>query len=788
MPPKKPIRTSGGARFLDAIENFLKNPSNNTTSLCKTGIELLNAARDVVLRGEQLEVANNLDIFSPIIFSLPHTEFHLDLIAYLFAYCSVHSGLSKLAQVFAHRATNDPKVIEKLRSLCQGSETSYAPGFYTVIKILDQFPTIDAKIAGFLDMRLSHVLVNAWIPLWDYKASSTEPLAESFISRNVLFASTNDALLEFLIAAESRAVSQWRDLEDIKSKATHYFITVVATRTVEVARFVSAEFLQFASTHLTHCFHNDSVERAKTDVFLNLQVLMEIVDHKDINFCEESHLALLLNVSLQNLYRMCRDGKICAIHSALGKLGSTQSLPALILIAAYVIGKFIVSVGNTVLFAEPIAYGKTVRAVRDLSYGLPPFFEDVLPKHSPIPKSSFTFDKSKSTDQEKPLVSYSKITADLLDILRLLFLITKELLGEYGKLISFELPKRKNASQITSSLELKFQCTFLKLYFISTSVALVVSEQLTDQKSHATMIGEKQALIYSKVLELNSSDCVAAIFETFEGFALYQFVSFSKLVSSTDLLLQRKHIELIENLASKEESVKIVANCLTDELASNSFKKYIQLKNDGSAHFKPIYANLLKMEQPKVETKKIAIRSLELLIKRAYPEAEAREESQNKNSGLTTQKMEVSATNAQKNSFKFNANASSFIPNDSGPALIQRQIPETDSHEFLSQAQRQTLRPPNNNSNYRLPSNRNFATEPSHSNYQHVNYDQKFSKQIDPSNLWNNKQLGDQTQQHRSINSASVNTGKNYILSGFNWASNNSKPKSVHVDMFDNHS
>lgn len=799
-------------KTLDALQSY---PSND--SVIDLSIRLLNILR--YLKQDNMYAkkitTENLDLFTPLLIATSQIGISIDLFAYLFAYCSIHRELQPLIYAFIKKEENEPKVKELLKELCI-SDQLYMTGFYSVIFKLEQFEDIDKQMISYLDMQLGNILYDSWLPLWkrhleSFPSLEKKTLKESLLNDSLLLSITRESDLDFVISTKARNASGWEELKNERSRPIDYFLYKIACRAIRLPKHLPQDFYKFCTRFITTCVKNDSFENLEDDVAFSFQILMEIIDHPELNFLEEPHLTMLLRVSLEKIWELCSRGNFQMLHLKLGELGTTESFPALANILQYLLARFILNLGNVVLSGKQYLHKGDDWFKDCTKYGLPLYFDDIVPKIPPISKSLFSFDDNII---ERPQESNNivKFLNALLESLNLILLINNELINYYATndVDSLMLPCGSNVKDdVISSIEHKVTLKYLELYHIATITTLLVSEQLLDPRCQMIFIGERESKLNSKLIFRNGLKYFESLIINHKNIALYHLIKFVSKISVEELMLQKKSIQLLNHLFFHGGNDGILQLCLKNELSIQSLHNYIILWNDGSSEYTKFFTDLFKTVQPNVDKTEIELVEISRYIPGFQEDCMS-----NSRSGTPSTIMESSPTqtpNPKPTVPKFNAYANSFIPSSKSTCTPLMSPSDTPHNQYFPP--QQTQKQHQQSSNYYQINNTtpiaytnvtptastpvsdafpqqqftNFYSAPNtvvrSTPTRHDRYGSGSSKAT-PTTTWSSPSFTQQAVFPNNGNKV-VNTGKNYILGGHNRVVNSSRAQSIHVDEFE---
>lgn len=739
--------------------------------------EFANAIRQ--LKPHQEPQVADLDVFTPLVqlcvSERDSKDILLDLLATTFAYCSVHRTLAKLVRVFVSTSLHNQPVASQLRELCGSFATDYKPGFYSVISKLECYDRLDASVFRELQLNLGPTMRMTWIPLWTQETGID--LYSAVLSHNLLVSTSAEPKLDFLIASWAHATTEWVGLKDRSNEALKSFIYQTARRTILFAKWIPGGFFKFCQQAIAEWIESDCLLKTETDVSFSLSVVMEVLDHPDLNFLEEPHLALLLKVALRRIWHMCSEGQVQTLHFELGKMGATQSLPGLLNITQYLIARFLLRVGSLAMSARNYNSNKEWM-LQETSYQLPSFFDDIVPTIPPIPRSTFSF-VNNTIESELLANRHLETVSSLLDSLKCVLSINKMVLRHYSASEIQVLALKSSNPQKDTTIDNRSSLEVLQLYFISMTSALLLSRQLTEEQYLMVAEGQYEYTIQGRLIRREALACFETLIGTFKGISLFQLVKFSARVSMAELSLQKVSMQTL-NFVFFEASFSVTqVPSLTNKLTVQSLYEYINLWNDGSPIFRPFYTEMFRVPQPLVKCVQVELErflcllTFEVKKDSSAPTPTTSRGTESKNNGYVP---------------KYNAHASSFIPASKAGSKPSMDIEKS----FGTQA-----------SNQLIPSSADFPRQLSicHERTEDAGSAfaaQRYSGSADsttpgsaqaPSPFsarrWDSNCFSQGLNNSPETSSAVVSTGKDYILGGHNKATNNSRAQSVHVDRFD---
>ena len=579
--------------------------------------------------------------------------------------------------------------------------------------------------------------------------------------------------------------------------AVQYFMLKCARRAVKYSRLITAEFFLQVTEFFSKTMKDDKFQLIARDHSgtIHFQIIMEFIDHPKLNLLEESQLALLLRSSLDHILGQCLiHNHIPRLHSTLGKLGTTQSLPSLINLLQYTLSRYCLKImecaQNGVDMEDmPHWYKKMTNLY------VPSWFEEFRPLVPPISKGLFG-DGENSIELEEESHSFRENFKNIFESLQLTVTLNEQILKFYGE-IDLN-PFKLNSETISSTVKNIQSITtskYFKMYYVPLFTTLLISDQLllNDGDNFQTFLDDSTKAIGAKRLFRHCVKQSEHLIHNYGNIGLYHFVMFLSQISVESLLLQKLSIKLLNHLFFQGDKQWVLQLCLSNELTLQSLHDYILLWNDGSESYSSFFTEVFKKSQPTIEMKSVVIGDfVELLTDEKYY-------NQNRSKNVIN-----------KPKTKYNTNASAFVPNDltslhmhtpKRSEYSQQQYPLNPSPNIYGFSNTRGFE-----ANKITGSNNNTTNNTGSNNHthNHTNNNNSIiptSKKIPLSDCYSTLFSSEQpTRSHaaqswplspsipQQDNTAAirlVNTGKSYILGGHNRAVNNSRTKSVHVDDFE---
>lgn len=482
---------------------------------------------------------DGIDIFTSILKS-ESMENRMDIVAIFLAYFSIHKELHCL---ITDSIESWYKILPE-KDVASVSDIHYTPGFYTLVSQLDQYEEVTSQLLQYLDLELGHVLINVWVPYWLQLARTPDVTAKPLEEHNLTDLFLCEAKLDFYIATSTGLATLLKDKEQRKTPPMSYFIYKICKRVALFADWIPTKVYRPAAQVA-------ALQSSSTaGLHFDLQVLMEIIDHPELNFYEEPRLSILLHRATNNL----RKVPFHKMHAALGMLGATQSLPAIVNMVQFLLCKFLVNVGNVCDLIEKADYQlqlhpkerKWYKTTHSDKYTIPTWFEtSLLPPLPPITKSSFVFD-SNEFESEQEANSFTMISNLLFESLDMIILINTEILKQY-QWMKID-PLAIEVADETFNVRHRVASQYLKLYFLPIITASISSRQTAN--SQVGPLGSKSRSIMSKIIFSNTVRLCKSLILAHGNIALYHFIKLCAKVSTEDLMLQTICMDLLNHLFS----------------------------------------------------------------------------------------------------------------------------------------------------------------------------------------------------------------------------------------------
>ncbi|EDO16163.1 hypothetical protein Kpol_1026p10 [Vanderwaltozyma polyspora DSM 70294] len=825
------------------IKVFHKIDKNeiNSKELNKLALKLVNTLRFVrsdiaIIDNKNLEILNKIDIFTPLIKS----KINLDIICIIFVYCSI---INQFNPLIINSINNWSKLLLVDLNIDESfDDKDYSLGFYSVISYVEKIEEINLDSLQFFQLNLTETFIKNWIPSWlnfnnELNVNNFFEVQKDNLSNIIL----NESILDFYISTLLITKENIQSLFQLSKKNTDlsYFIDKILKRVcLNVSWLPNDIRIMMISAFLKNDINLENSNSDNTGLAFDLQVVMELIDHPEMNYLEESKLLMLLYSSLLNIKKSyCTE-----LHKTLGTIGSTQSLPALINILQFLLSKFVINIGNITeltssLNIQQINTDPNWFKYKNSKYQLPKWYEiNILPPIPPISKSLFVFEQN---SQDKFYGNdYIYNTSLILHCLILVISINIELLRQY-KLLSID-PLVLNGFEKNLNLKHKLIQQYLELYFIPMMSSLLLSNKLINHP--LPLLGEKKSILLSKFLFSSCIKVCEELTKTHGNIVLYHLIKFISKASVDDLIIQNISINLLnhlffhnqQNSGNSGKNNTIIQLCLENELTTQILHSYINIWNDGTEVYSKFFKDIFSTDQPNVDEKEFTFAELFEFLPgyQEYSKITDHEMTHSTSAATSTanysepspdqSSTNISGVSPSMTSGKFNAySASSFIPSNKSygmPNSSEANISTVSNNSYYYNPM--TNNNTNNNPVGMYMPKLETSNTPTYSSAQHNNENnisvtsdlQSFnnsqftgnrmilsgnpgnnitstpSTPSNPSssNIFSNT-WGTPTNVNTKFQSSMVvNTGKNYILGGHNRIKNNSRAQSIHIDKFEN--
>ena len=753
-----------------SLSNFNNNDlSNNDKVKNLTAIiEILRlTSNDKKIQESIEETSIQIDIFE-IIWSIDETTLNYNLKLFytlvLFAFNSIFTCLNFLKEEnlnnWLHHIKTDSSInFEQLSyfeflNLIDSSETTITPTFINFFYLKEENKSM---------IYYANLLKLYWIPTWLQQQTN---LQISDLSKIL----TNPAKLD-LCTVNDASLSQLTQLNNA------YINKFISIKMLQNYKWLNETSKQFITQTLFYQYDTHSIK-------FNIQVIMEILDHPNLNLLTQDKLCSFLFISLNNLKQV----DVSAIHKELNNMSSTQTFAALLNMVQFIITRTLLT--------------------KQFNIKLPDWFEtSIIPEIPPISKSLFTFQDEtemipgcyNSTENNITLLYWS-----LLNIMT----INNKILTTYQH---WGMNPLKIATNENDSLKHLLSNNYMNLYNITTITTLNLSQTV----SHSTLSTMKQ-LHFGKLLFMKSIKIYENLINLHGNIALFHIIKFANKISLQNLSLQKNCIILLNHLFFhniNNDSTSIIDHYNQNKLSQVALQEYIARWNDGSEIYSKFYTDLLKLNQPSITNKTITIQDL-------FKYLPQEKQDDIINSSSTNNIIRTIEPQPQKNiknyinTSKFNAyNSTTFVPSTTtttNTTTNPNQTQKTNTNNYLFATPPNTIQHqmPNNNIYNNSFSGMNSIHEDNNELLMHHHSTDTFSAFNTPFTLPSNKttdmlnstpktptsnatniqspwnQSPAIATNHTMSGSKIVNTGKNYILGGHNRIKNNSRAQSIHIDQF----
>lgn len=727
-----------------------------------------------------------IDVFTPIL-RCKELENRLDVVAIYLAYFSVHRELQSL--VSGTIKSWQSLVHDEVKLLVQDK---YEPGILTVLSWLNAMHGISPEVLQRTKFGLGPVLVTSWIPLW---LSRIEHGAMNLSELPLL----GESVLDFYIAIDGAEFVENHVIEHEKSPLSYHVYKVCK-------RMIKSHYLVPQKSFAAAVQFVSPVLGKVDDLSFALQIIMEVVDHPELNLLETPHFCLLLSLSLKKIH----ETHCHILHATLGSLGSVQSLPALINMAQFLLARILVNSNNVLGLLKTSSQtdlnpeeGKWYFPnLKD--YRVPQWFEaSMIPPMPPIPKSNFVFSPNEAESEGES--GNSLMTAEVLcESLNTITLINTKILKEYDLLGLDPLCIDSKFSVTDSSVSHKIMQCYLELYYVPIVTTLLLSNQLAVTRN--SLLGEMQAKIWSRILHANVTKLYEMAIQTHGNTGLYYLVRFIAKISLDDMVLQELCVELLNQLYFHDKNH--LAKELTAEnvLTKQALLDYISMWNDGTEVYGHFFTEIFEQQQPSIGSVSITIdEMIQMLpdreaIQTQQQEIEKRRKKKKGPSGKHSLQTQANVRDSFRNTpKKYDAYAAApFIP-ASKPAhnmtpSFMAQTPDYGQPAGLeawdsSDISCSTTKISTTGNEMRFTSSL-MSGPPEKTDFDLPHYDPRTrgaapkTPNMTSSTLFSSPWDASADLQSTPDSGKIVSTGKNYILGGHNRVKNNSRAQSIHIDSF----
>ncbi|CCE65312.1 hypothetical protein TPHA_0K01790 [Tetrapisispora phaffii CBS 4417] len=533
---------------------------------------------------------------------------------------------------------------------------------FNIISVFSRFDKIDQEILNYYEIDLRNSFINYLLPNWlNHKTRDNEieskniwdNLSDHSIikSENKFSFYSNLINLDYFIL-NYITIGNINEIIELKlnSNENNFYLFDLLLQQI----FINSKYLSNdIKLIINHYFINDKNDE-KNIVEFNLKVLMEVIDHPELNYLEETKLLILLNNSIKTINN---NFNCKIIHDSLNNTGTTKTFFAILNLLQYQISKYLINITN--LAYQSSSSSSLDNKIQHLNsnlttYQIPAWYEkQIIPSIPPISKSLFIFDKKRNNTEinkiEKDSIlnnlnlnlkknhNYFQNIVLLLDSLSIIISTNIKLLKQYGILKISILQTTSSLSNEVSTLnesieneldqnseEIKYKITqvYFQQYYIPIMTTLIQCKSFSESNILTTSTKLLNKLVFTNILKL-----IEQLTEYHGNLALYHLLKFVSKTSVDDLIIQRISIELLNHLffhnSQGEENVienrnkdiilqnnYIFKLCLENELSMRTLRNYIKLWNDGKQIYKLFFTELFDMDQPNVEYEKIRLTDL----------------------------------------------------------------------------------------------------------------------------------------------------------------------------------
>ncbi|CCH45702.1 hypothetical protein BN7_5287 [Wickerhamomyces ciferrii] len=309
----------------------------------------------------------------------------------------------------------------------------------------------------------------------------------------------------------------------------------------------------------------DILSPFETSLNMRYKVLIEIIDHNTaIDFQKEASWSISL---MNSLYLIKSDFDLVKSHMALSDLGSSLSLPAIIIKVSFILSDAIL---------------KIVNPSREISTHLKQNITfNNLP---PLPISDFL-------DFSNVFISQSQVNLGnlqrLLDSLHYCSSILNDIHMKYNEFKEFIHPVQ-NLEGKDDDLEFQATDKYLLLNYSSLFSTLTLADELSQKSKGYGDLGYSSVFFdlssIGKTLQLQVFKVFESIFKLYDTFAFFKLIKLIMKISMNDLELQKFSIKLLNHLVFHSGNglkIKIENN----ELIMRLLTQFVSLWSDNSNEY-----------------------------------------------------------------------------------------------------------------------------------------------------------------------------------------------------------
>ncbi|CAL9734150.1 hypothetical protein MOSE0_D05776 [Monosporozyma servazzii] len=569
----------------------------------------------------QHDLTEFTSIFTNILTS--KIEFKTELVTVLLAYFSIHPSLNQL--IINSSCQWDLYFTSDNNNNNNNNTTKQDlfPGFYTVIKEIEKFKTFNKKFLSFMQYNFPHTtLINSWIPMWNLKRDNNKLDLnwDYYLNQNLLpNLFKEEAMTDFFLANNMNNgqldITQATNIEPLLFKLYPRMVLLDE-------KWVNKKVYNQVLHNLLNLDDNHTVP-----LNFALQILMEIIDHPEYNYLEESKLVILLHLALVKLEKT----PVTQLHTALSEIGSSQSLLAIVNLTQFFIAQFLnklqlvneristddlnkLQTGNTPMKFQN-EQSSSDKKNKLSKFEIPSWFKDeILPDIPPIAKSLFIFDTPPNNYGSIKL-SFTESLNVLFDCLNLTILIHNNIINQYHALkINLLQLDSSEKNDINVNIEYLSKQHFFQLNYIPIFTAMLTIKNIfKDGTTH--LLPANGVNSTKKVITLNFTKYVESLIISYKDIALYHLLKFISTISQENLIFQKISIQMLNHLFFHDNGNNFTFSlCKENKLLFNEISSYIRLWNDGTSSYSLFFTELFGEKQPMVNIKKIDLRQLQELI------------------------------------------------------------------------------------------------------------------------------------------------------------------------------
>lgn len=424
--------------------------------------------------------------------------------------------------------------------------------------------------------KISNFFLTSWLPHYlNYEKLYNINIVDSWNvmdeeTLNLLL--TDDSFIELFLSLNVDELSKDFDKKIDQEEPIYYFIYKLGKNIIEYPKYFDNEIYKTFLEMIL--IENEKI----TDLKFNIEILMELIDHPNLNFYNENRLLLLLYLSLDKISKVSPFN----IHKVLTEISPTQSVISILNISQFLLSETLI-----------------VRKPR-----LPSWFKsEILPPIPPISQSLFMFKENKFRDINVYENNKNLIFKNLLLILKRQF----TLLDFYEKLDIQILENNDNSDTSSKINNYQIEKEFFENYFISICTTLILCEEEED----INMDDSNNNILIKKTISSKTMEVIEQLIKKFKNVAINHLLSFLSKISAEDIRLQKISIKLLNHLFfNSKNKDNIQQMCRDNMLSIQTLRQFLNVWNNGSEDYQKLYTELLQEEQPKCNKVNISVDEL----------------------------------------------------------------------------------------------------------------------------------------------------------------------------------